>query len=72
MGLFNLTLLRALGAASGVLGDDSLAVSDVELREELLLDNSLLNGLFVANCGTDGYSFGFICPKVMIINFEEM
>lgn len=51
--LFHLTLLRARGAASGVLGDvDSLAVSDVELSEELLLDNSLLDGLLVANCRT--------------------
>lgn len=50
---FYLTLLRARGAASGVLGDvDSLAVSDVELKEELLLDNSLLDGRFVANCQT--------------------
>lgn len=46
-----LTLLRARGADSGVLGDvDSLAVSDVELSEELLLDNSLLDGRLVANC----------------------
>lgn len=50
----SLTLLRARGAASGVLGDDSLAVSDVELKEELLLDNSLLDGRFVANYRTDG------------------
>lgn len=51
---FCLTLLRARGAASGVLGDvDSLAVSDVELKEELLLDNSLLDGRLVANCRTD-------------------
>lgn len=48
------TLLRARGAASGVLGDDSLAVSDVELKEELLLDSSLLDGRFVANYRTDG------------------
>ena len=48
-----LTLLRARGADSGVLGDvDSLAVSDVELSEELLLDSSLLDGRLVANCGT--------------------
>lgn len=48
-----LTLLRARGAASGVLGDvDSLAVSDVELSDELLLDNSLLDGRLVANCRT--------------------
>lgn len=33
-----------------MLGDvDSLA-SDVELREELLLDSSLFDGLLVANC----------------------
>lgn len=52
-----LTLLRARGAASGVLGDvDSLAVSDVELKEELLLDSSLLDGLLVANCRTDYYN----------------
>lgn len=49
--MFELTLRRARGAASGVLGDvDSLAVSDVELKEELLLDSSLLDGLLVANC----------------------
>lgn len=45
-----LTLRRTRGADSGVLGDvDSLAVSDVELSEELLLDNSLLEGRLVAN-----------------------
>lgn len=49
----SLTLLRARGAASGVLGDDSLAVSEVELKDELLLDNSLLDGRFVANYGID-------------------
>ncbi len=37
------TLLRVRGAASGVLGrGDSLGVSEVELRDELLLENSLL------------------------------
>lgn len=50
----SLTLLRARGAASGVLGDDSLAVSDVELKEELLLDSSLLDDRFVANYRIDG------------------
>lgn len=51
--LLHLTLRRARGAASGVLGDvDSLAVSDVELKEELLLDSSLLDGRLVANCRT--------------------
>jgi len=41
-----LTLLRVGGAMSGVLGRlDSLGVSEVELREELLLESSLL-GLF--------------------------
>jgi len=48
-----LTLRRARGGASGVLGDvDSLAVSDVELKEELLLDNSFVEGRLVANCKT--------------------
>ena len=58
-----LTLLRARGAASGVLGDvDSLAVSDVELSEELLLDSSLLDGRLVANCKTDDarVRFGYV------------
>lgn len=58
--MFRLTLLRARGAASGVLGDvDSLAVSDVELKEELLLDNSLLDGRLVANCRTDDHKVRF-------------
>lgn len=44
-----------------MLGDvDSLAVSDVELKEELLLDNSLLDGRFVANCRTDDPRFSFM------------
>lgn len=40
---------------------DSLAVSDVELSEELLLDNSLLDGRLVANCRTQKQrvTFGF-------------
>lgn len=38
-----LTLLRVRGAASSVLGrGDSLGVSEVELRDELLLESSLL------------------------------
>lgn len=52
-----LTLLRARGADSGVLGDDSLAVSDVELSDELLLDNSLFDVLLVANCRAHGPRF---------------
>ena len=52
-GRAGLTLLRARGAASGVLGDDSLAVSDVELSEELLLESSLVEGRLVANCRMD-------------------
>lgn len=56
-----LTLRRARGAASGVLGDvDSFAVSDVELKEELLLDSSLLDGLLVANCRTDRSNCDFV------------
>lgn len=52
-----LTLLRARGADSGVLGDDSLAVSDVELSDELLLDNSLFDVRLVANCRAQGPRF---------------
>lgn len=61
-----LTLLRARGAASGVLGDvDSLAVSEVELREELLLDSSLLVDLLVANCRMDDTrSDGSLCSSL--------
>lgn len=37
-----LTLLLARGAGSGVLGEvDSFGVSEVELRDELLLESSL-------------------------------
>lgn len=65
---FCLTLRRARGAASGVLGDvDSLAVSDVELREELLLDSSLLDGRLVANCRMDERVRYVRIGKLMII-----
>ena len=39
------------GTEEGVLGDvDSLAFSEVELRDELLLESSLAGGRLVANC----------------------
>jgi hypothetical protein len=42
-----LTLLLARGAGSGVFGDvDSFGVSEVELRDELLLESSLFCFLF--------------------------
>lgn len=60
-----LTLLRARGAASGVLDDvDSFAVSEVELSDELLLESSLV-GRRVANCRMeDTRSLGSLCSSL--------
>lgn len=43
---------------------DSFAVSDVELKEELLLDSSLLDGLFVANCRTYRRNWDFVIGEI--------
>lgn len=60
-----LTLLRARGAASGVLDEvDSFAVSEVELSDELLLESSLV-GRRVANCRMeDTRSLGSLCSSL--------
>lgn len=61
------TLLRVRGGLSGVLrGDDSLRFSEVELRDELLLEISLLVRLRVAvSWRKDSInSVGSLCPSL--------
>ena len=60
-----LTLLLTRGAGSGVLGDvDSFGVSEVELRDELLLESSLFCLLFPNGRREDTKSDASFCSSL--------
>lgn len=63
--LGQLTLLLARGAGSGVFGDvDSFGVSEVELRDELLLESSLFCFLFPNGRSEDTKSDASFCSSL--------